>query len=259
MTALADFPHFTNEQGLFKALKAQGFSIESRPPGYRFVSPTGNDVFLHSGSITDRNGSRYKNALKDLVRIGFLPPAEWAKQQRARKDQERREIKREAELATAAEAEAPTEAPAVDTEPDPRRKYVCPACAEQRCRNCIDQELPCAFPYPINLGRHRSTIHATPGVTDIPKPRAPRPSGAPRASKVRVRVDPEIIPSVVGRKTAQILYRFSKFQEETGQLMKELSDEVEQLRNENRELRAFKADVERTAGALYDATTKPRR
>jgi hypothetical protein len=216
-------------------------------------------VFLHSGSITDRSGSRYKNALKALVRIGFLPPAEWAKQQRARKDKERRQVRRGLEMEKAAEAkeEPPTEAP-VDTEPDPRRKNVCPACVEQRCRLCIDKELPCAFPLPLNLGRHRTTIHAKPGVSDQPKPRAPRPVGVPRASRVRVRVDPEVIPSVVGRKVAQILYRFSKFQEETGQLMKELSEEVEHLRTENQELKRFKADVERTAGALYDATTKPR-
>lgn len=259
MSALSDFPHFTNEQTLFKALKVQGFAIEDRPPGYNFVSPTGGNVFLHSGSITDRSGSRYNNALKSLVRIGFIPPAEFAKQQKTERQRQRRIAKREAEMREAALASVPepTEAP-VATEPDPRRKFPCPACAEQRCRNCIDKELPCAFPLAINLGRHRTTLHASPGVSDVPKPRAPRPTGAPRASKVRTRVDPEVIPSVVGRKVAQILYRFSKFQEETGQLMKELSDEVEQLRTENRELKAFKADVERTAGALYDATTKPR-
>lgn len=257
MSALSDFPHFTNEQALFKALKVQGFSIEDRPPGYNFVSPTGASVFLHSGSITDRSGARYKNALKALVRIGFVPPAEWNQRQRERKRDEARQVKEAAMAAIAAAPEEPTEAPAA-TEPDPRRKFPCPACAEQRCPKCIDKELPCAFPLPLNLGRHRTTIHANPGVSDKPKPRAPRPTGAPRASKVRTRVDPEVIPSVVGRKVAQILYRFAKFQEETGQLMKELSEETEQLRNENRELKAFKADVERTAGALYDATTRPR-
>lgn len=251
--SLSRFPHFSSSRELFKALRQQGFSVVQRGPGYQVTSSDdGRFVFIHSGSITDRSGARSKNILKDLANLGFVPPAEFEQQKRVLKASAQDENR--ARLAAVAEGEdlVPTEAP-VDTEPDPRRKHVCPACAEQRCRLCIDKELPCAFPLPLNLGRHRTTIHATPGVSD-----APRPIKRPRASKVRTRVDPDVIPNVVGRRVAQLKRFRDKFVLELNDIIDPLIEEAEQLRRENQEQRKLVRDMERRVNEIYDTMTKPR-
>lgn len=81
MAALSDFPHFSSARELFKALREQGFSVSKRGPGYRVQRGSGRVVFIHSGSLTDRSGARSRNALSELVGIGFLPPADYAYRQ----------------------------------------------------------------------------------------------------------------------------------------------------------------------------------
>lgn len=242
---LSDFPSFTSATQLFKALRQQGFEVTRRGPGYRVAAADGNQVFIHSGSITDRMGNRQRNVLKELVRIGFVPPDQFKKQQRVAQAAQaaRADAEQQMEEAVQPAPEVLPEAPV--GEPDPKRAYPCPACAEERCRKCVHEDWPCAFPQPLNLGRHRTSIHGV-----APQPR----SGKPRASRVRTRVDPDVIPNVVARRIVQL----RKLTTELTAVLEALVGEVETLRKENQELRAFKSDVEKRANALYDATTKPR-
>jgi hypothetical protein len=250
MTALSDFPSFTSAIQLFKALRSQEFQVDRRGPGYKIYRQVdgvqvGGFVFIHSGSITDRSGNRSKNILKELVGIGFLPPAEYEQRKRERRAMDVI-VKGEAEVEHE-EAQEPTEAP-VDTEPDPKRAYPCEECAVARCRICIKKELPCAFAKPLNLGRHTTAIH---GAASQPESQRQRVA---RSSKVRTRIDTDVIPNVVGRRIVQL----KRLEAEMVLLMDELFTEAEALRKENQELRKFRTDVERQANALYDATTKPR-
>ena len=76
---LKDFPHFSSEAALIRALKDQSFVVSDRTKSAaRRVtnSATGNSVFVHPASIVARSGHRARNDLAALVSIGFVPPSQ---------------------------------------------------------------------------------------------------------------------------------------------------------------------------------------
>lgn len=235
---LKQFPHFNTERALVKALRDQGFDVGERTAtgALRVANSTGNAVHIHPGSIVGRSGPRSRKDLHALSALGFVPPAEHARAVQRLK-------------AEAKEPEPPAGPQVAPVEGD--RAYACELCAVARCPKCAKKDLPCAFRYPWNRGRHHSAQHPeAPRPASVAKPRGP----ASRSGRVRTRTDPGVIKDPFRRLARQLRTRASALV----QVAEELEALADATQSELDELRRFRKKVEEEAGRLYDVTTAPR-
>lgn len=237
MPGVSQYPTFT-ESSLLRALRQQGFVVSKSKDGYIAKDTKGNAVAFHSTSFTDRSGARYKNAIRELARIGFLPPDVWKRQQ-----QEAKATKAKAPTPVAPQPEPALPLPQPD-ESD-RRSHPCDLCAEQRCRICEHLPLPCAFPLAINLGRHRTAIHGT------------APKSKPRPPKAKTPVTTRVDPAVITDPITRLLTEIDELRQQLEAKETELAELAKFVRSENKHLRSFKERVEKQAGALFDEVTAP--
>ena len=234
---LKEFPNFSTETALFKALRDQGFDVGPRTKNAarRIANNSGGSVFVHPDSIVGRSGHRAANGLKALVAIGFVPPAEYERQTKAFLEATGVPVEKE---------QAPEPPAPVPEDVD----FPCPECVVARCAKCEDQEQPCTFPFPRNLGRHRSAMH---GVAGQSRPTGQGASG--RSGRVRIRTDPSVIKDPFARLSKELMRRMTAMNDTVGQLMILAAEHESELIA----LRRFKKEVEDQTGRLYDITTRP--